>query len=60
MTTSPANPCLGNASSTETLRRCGLVLDWLIHVERPFASEGLEEAEALVLTMVRNAIEALR
>lgn len=40
-----------------TPRRPGARL-WLIHVERPFASDELAEAEALVLATVRDAIEA--
>jgi hypothetical protein len=53
----PTNPLIGT-SHAETQRRCRLVLDYLIHVERPFASPELEEAEALMLAAVRNALEA--
>ena len=53
----PTNPLVG-ASHAETQRRCQLVLDYLIRLERPFASPELEEAEALLLAAVRNALEA--
>jgi hypothetical protein len=55
----PTNP-LVDGSPAETLRRCRLVLDYLIHVERPFASPDLEEGESLVLAMVRDALAADR
>src|ERR1700730_9331432 len=34
----PGAPSLVARSPTETLRRCRLVLDWLIHIERPAGS----------------------
>jgi hypothetical protein len=51
------NP-LVDSLPTETLRRCRITLDWLIHIERPFASDELVEAESFVLAMVRDAVEA--
>lgn len=53
----PTNPLIG-ASDAETERRCRLVLDYLIHIERPFCSRELEEAEALMLAAVQNALQA--
>jgi hypothetical protein len=55
----PTNPLIAS-SHAETLRRCTLVLDWLIHIERPFASPELEEGESLVLATVRDALTASR
>jgi hypothetical protein len=53
----PTNPLVG-ASDAETERRCRLVLDYLLHIERPFSSPELEEAEALMLAAVQNALQA--
>jgi hypothetical protein len=56
MLTKPTNPLI-DASPAQTLQRARITLDWLAHIEEPFADEELSQGHGFVDEMIRDAIE---
>jgi hypothetical protein len=53
--TRPINRLIGDTPS-QTIETCKSVIDWLVHVEKPFADAELDAAEAHILRTVADAL----